>query len=161
MSAQADRHRPLSFQLDGDEVEVSVDHGRTLLEVLRHDLAKTGTHAGCRNGDCGACTVLIDGAPFKTCLVPAGRVEGASLQTVEGLADGEELHPVQEAFWKHNAFQCGFCTPGHMLCAVALLREEAKPSNGQIRDAIAGNLCRCTGYQQIVAAIESVDDDRA
>lgn len=154
-----DGRTPLAFDLDGQSVELDADPGRPLLEVLREDLNKTGTHWGCRNGDCGACTVLIDGEPYKTCLVPAARAEGTSITTVEGLADGSVLHPVQDAFWKKNAFQCGFCTPGHMLCAVALLRNEPAPSEEHIHDAIAGNLCRCTGYHQIVDAIKSVHDD--
>lgn len=140
---------PLALLLDGEQVNVDVDHGRSLVDVLRLDLGKRGTHLGCGNGDCGACTVLIDGDTYKACLVPCGRADTRRVDTVEGLADKGVLHPVQQAFWDANAFQCGFCLPGHLLCTVALSRTAGPATAAEVDEAIAGNLCRCTGYQQI------------
>jgi carbon-monoxide dehydrogenase small subunit len=133
---------------------VRTDASKPLADMLRDDLGLTGAHVGCRNGDCGACTVLVDGAPVKSCLVPSGRVHGHEVETLEGLATADELHPVQQAYWDANAFQCGFCLSGSVLCAVALLRDEPSPSDGQIDDALTGNLCRCTGYHQIRAGVQ-------
>jgi carbon-monoxide dehydrogenase small subunit len=133
---------------------VVTDAGKPLADMLRDDLGLTGTHIGCRNGDCGACTVLVDGQPVKSCLVPCGRVAGRQVETLEGLAPDDGLHPVQQAFWESNAFQCGFCLSGSVLCAVALLRTEPSPSAAEIDDALTGNLCRCTGYQQIRAGVQ-------
>jgi carbon-monoxide dehydrogenase small subunit len=137
---------------------VRTDGGKALVDLLRDDLDLTGTHVGCRNGDCGACTVLVDGEPVKSCLVPCARAEGREVETLEGLATGEALHPVQQAFWDANAFQCGFCLSGSVLCTVALLRAEPSPSAEEIEDALAGNLCRCTGYQQIRAGVQDAAD---
>jgi carbon-monoxide dehydrogenase small subunit len=133
---------------------VRTDGAKALVDMLRDDLQLSGPHTGCRNGDCGACTVLVDGEPMKSCLVPCGRVDGREVETLEGLATPDALHPVQQAFWDANAFQCGFCLSGSVLCAVALLRAEPSPSAIQIDDALTGNLCRCTGYQQIRAGVQ-------
>ena len=137
--------------------EVSHEHDvepRLLLsDFLRHELGLTGTHVGCEHGVCGACTVLWDGAPVRACLLFAIQLDGAALTTVEGLADGDRLHPIQEAFWATHGLQCGFCTPGILLTAKALLDENPSPDEAQIREAIGGNLCRCTGYHFIVEAI--------
>jgi carbon-monoxide dehydrogenase small subunit len=126
---------------------------RTLLEVLREELGLTGAKEGCGSGDCGACTVLVDGAPVSACLMLAGQVEGRQVLTVEGLSAGTELHPVQAAFAEYGAVQCGFCIPGMIMSAVALLDENPHPTDDEIRWGIAGNLCRCTGYSKIVEAI--------
>jgi carbon-monoxide dehydrogenase small subunit len=133
-----------------------VEPRTTLADFLRDDLDLTGTHVGCEHGVCGACTVLIDNQPVRSCLLFAVQLDGAEVTTVEGLADGERLHPLQEAFREHHALQCGFCTPGLLLTAKALLDEHPAPSDGEIREAIAGNLCRCTGYHFIVDAIRAV-----
>ena len=142
-----------AFTLDAEPVSVSVtDASTTLLDLLRQ-LGRTGTHAGCRNGDCGACTVLIDGEAYKSCLVPAYRADGTSVRTIQGLtANGERLHPVQQAFRDEDGFQCGFCLAGPVLCLTALLAADPDPAPESIVDSLAGNLCRCTGYQQIMTA---------
>ena len=124
-----------------------------LSDFLRHQLGLTGTHVGCEHGVCGACTVLLDGAAVRSCLLLAVQADGAHLLTVEGLADGERLHPLQEAFWTHHGLQCGYCTPGILLTAKAFLDEHPRPTRAEIREMLAGNLCRCTGYQFIVDAV--------
>lgn len=134
--------------------ELAVDTRAVLAEVLREELRLTGTHIGCGAGSCGACTVMLDGATVKSCCVLAADVDGADVMTVEGLASGE-LHPLQQAFVEHQGLQCGYCTPGMLLSALALLRENPDPSEDDIRRGIAGNLCRCTGYHQIVESIEA------
>ena len=140
--------------VNGDEVSLLVDPWRTLNEVLREDLNLTGTKLGCGTGDCGACTVIVDGRSVNSCLTLAVSVDGSSIQTVEGLApSGERLHPIQEAFIKEGAIQCGFCTAGMEMSALYLLSRNPSPGEEQIRAALSGNLCRCTGYNQIVAAI--------
>jgi aerobic carbon-monoxide dehydrogenase small subunit len=125
----------------------------TLADFLRDELRLTGTHLGCEHGVCGACTVLLEGSSVRSCLLLAVQADGASIETVEGLAQGEELHPIQEAFWAEHALQCGFCTPGFLMTAVELLRENPDPSEEEVRQAIAGNLCRCTGYVNIIKAV--------
>ena len=152
--AQMRRHAQLTLTVNGEEVEASFAPYKTLLEVLREDLGLTGTKHGCELGECGACAVLIDDEPQLSCLVLALECEGRAIDTVEGLARGAELHPLQAAFADLGAAQCGYCTPGLLMTAKALLAHEPHPSRERINEAISGNLCRCTGYQQIVEAIE-------
>jgi aerobic-type carbon monoxide dehydrogenase small subunit (CoxS/CutS family) len=148
------RQARLGMTVNGEQVEIAFAPYKTLLEVLREDLALTGTKHGCELGECGACAVLVDGTPQLSCLVLALECEGRSVATVEGMADGAELHPLQAAFADLGAAQCGYCTPGILLTAKALLEKEKNPSRERIKEAISGNLCRCTGYQQIFEAIE-------
>ena len=150
-------HRPnvhLRLRVNGEEVEVSFAPYKTLLEVLREDLGLTGTKHGCELGECGTCAVLVDGEPLLSCLTLAIECEGRSVETIEGLARGTELHPLQAAFADHGGSQCGYCTPGVIMTAKALLDREPNPSRERIKEATAGNLCRCTGYNQIVESIE-------
>lgn len=144
----------LRLRVNGDEHDAVVAGYKTLLEVLREDLGLTGTKHGCELGECGACAVLVDGVPQLSCLVLALECEGRQIETVEGLACGAELHPLQSAFADLGAAQCGYCTPGILMTAKALLEKEPNPSRERIREAVSGNLCRCTGYQQIFEAIE-------
>ena len=144
----------LGFSVNGETLEASFAPYKTLLEVLREDLRLTGTKHGCELGECGACAVLIDGEPQLSCLVLAAECEGRRIDTVEGMARGAELHPLQAAFADLGAAQCGYCTPGILMTAKALLERETHPSRERIKEAISGNLCRCTGYQQIFEAIE-------
>jgi aerobic-type carbon monoxide dehydrogenase small subunit (CoxS/CutS family) len=148
------RSQPLALTVNGDTLEAMFAPYKTLLEVLREDLGLTGTKHGCELGECGACAVLIDGEPQLSCLVLALECAGRRVETVEGLARGAELHPLQAAFADLGAAQCGYCTPGILMTAKALLEREKTPSRQRIREAISGNLCRCTGYQQIFEAIE-------
>ena len=148
------RHAHLLLSVNGEAVEASFAPYKTLLEVLREDLGLTGTKHGCELGECGACAVLIDGEPQLSCLVLALECEARAIETIEGMARGAELHPLQAAFADLGAAQCGYCTPGILLTAKALLAREPRPSASRIKEAISGNLCRCTGYQQIVEAIE-------
>ncbi len=141
------------LRVNGNNYHVNVETHRTLVEVLRETLGFTGTKKSCNEGECGACTVLMDGKPVASCLVLAVAAQGKEITTIEGLADGMRLHPVQEAFVKHAAIQCGFCTSGMVLTAKALLDENPEPTAADVRRAISGNLCRCTGYQQIVDAV--------
>jgi len=145
----------LHFTLDGRKVELTVPANRRLLDLLREDLDLTGTKEGCGIGECGACTVIIDGKAVNSCLVLAGQMNGSTVMTVEGLASAGVLHPLQENFLKYGAVQCGFCTPGMLMSAYALLQENPHPSEEEIKEAIAGNLCRCTGYKQIIKAMRS------
>jgi len=151
--------RNLSFTLNGEPVQVDIEPHLTLLQVLRDRLELTGTKEGCGMGECGACTVLLDGKTVNSCIFPALEVEGKSVTTIEGLADAKGgLHPIQKAFIEVGAVQCGFCTPGMVLSAKALLDETPKPTEEEIRNGIAGNLCRCTGYLQIVQAIKAASN---
>lgn len=146
----------IQLTVNGESVEALVDPNRTLVQFLREDLGLTGTKHGCGLGDCGACTVILDGKPVNSCLVLAVQAAGCEVLTIEGLAENGELHPIQKAFVEHQAIQCGFCSPGMMLSAKALLDENPKPTELEVRTAISGNLCRCTGYQKIVEAIQAV-----
>lgn len=149
----------LSFKLNGRNVSVEVSPNVLLVDLLREDLGLTGTKVGCREGECGACTVLLDGIPVNSCLLPALKVADRSITTIEGLAgkDGQ-LHPVQQAFMLEGAAQCGFCTPGMIMNAKALLDKNAKPEEKEIRHALSGVLCRCTGYHKIVQAVKTAGD---
>lgn len=143
------------LRVNGQVVEGSAPADRTLLRFLREDLGLTGTKCGCEIGECGACTVLLNGEPVCSCLVLVAAIQGADVLTVESLADGDELTDLQEAFLDYDAVHCGFCTPGLLMSAEALLRRNLSPSEMEIREAISGNLCRCTGYVQIVEAIQA------
>ena len=148
-----DMHQ-ISLTVNGREHELAVEARRTLADMLRHDLGYTGTHLGCEHGICGACTVIMDGAPVRACLVFGVQADGTEVRTVEGLADGEQLSDLQQAFSDHHALQCGFCTPGFLMPAEAYLAEDAAPlTEAQARELVASNLCRCTGYQGIVEAV--------
>jgi len=140
--------------VNGEQVEAAVEPNKTLVQFLREDLGLTGTKHGCGLGDCGACTVIMDGKPVNSCLVLAVQAHGREVLTIEGLAENGKLHPIQQAFVDKGAIQCGFCTPGMILSAKALLAENPQPTEQEIRTAISGNLCRCTGYQKIVEAIQ-------
>jgi len=142
------------FRLNGKEVKVITEANIRLLDLLRNNFDLTGTKEGCGVGECGACTVLLNGRAVNSCLVLAAQAEDAEIMTIEGLADGEALNLLQRNFLDHGAVQCGFCTPGMVLSASALLDQNPNPSEGDIKDAIAGNLCRCTGYKQIIDAVK-------
>ncbi|MCD6086796.1 MAG: (2Fe-2S)-binding protein [Candidatus Hydrothermae bacterium] len=144
----------VNFTVNGERVRLRVPANRTLLDILREDLGLTGTKRGCDTGECGACTVLMNGRSVNSCLVLAGEVEGAEIITVEGLGGEEALHPLQEAFLEEDAVQCGFCIPGMLMSAKYLLDRNPDPSEEEIREAISGNLCRCTGYIPIIRAIK-------
>ena len=145
--------RDITLTVNGIRHEVTVESRLSLVDFLRHGLGLTGSHVGCEHGACGACTVLVDGASVRGCLMLAVQANGAEVRTVEGLAaDAQTLHPLQQAFHEHHALQCGFCTPGMLMTLVELLAENPAPDSGEIREAISGNLCRCTGYQGIVRA---------
>jgi len=154
MNAPAPRTIHLTLRVNGEDHEVSFAAYKTLLEVLREDLDLTGTKHGCELGECGACAVLLDGEPRLSCLTLALECAGLPIETVEGLARGTQLHPLQAAFADLGGSQCGYCSPGMLMTAKALLEAEPSPSRERIREAISGNICRCTGYQQIVDAIE-------
>lgn len=146
--------RLIALQVNGNEYEIAVHPNRTLLEVLREDLRLTGTKEGCDDGSCGTCTVLLDGVPVRSCLCLALEAQGQAITTIEGLAAGQQLHPVQQAFVDQGAIQCGYCSPGMILTAKALLDRNPAPSETDIQRAISGNFCRCTGYNKIVTAIQ-------
>jgi aerobic carbon-monoxide dehydrogenase small subunit len=148
----------ITLTVNGESIEAAVESNQTLLQFLREDLGLTGTKHGCGLGDCGACTVILDGKPVNACLVLAVQSNGCEVLTIEGLAANGNLHPIQQAFVDKGAIQCGFCTPGMILSAKSLLQEKPKPTEQEIRTAISGNLCRCTGYQKIVEAIQEAAD---
>jgi carbon-monoxide dehydrogenase small subunit len=147
------KREEIVLKVNGMNYKVDIEPCRTLVEVLRDTVGLTGTKKSCNEGECGACTVLMDGKPVASCLVLAIDAQGKEILTIEGLAEGEKLHPIQEAFLKHGGIQCGFCTPGMVMSAKAFLDEHPKPTPAEVRKAIVGNLCRCTGYQQIVDSI--------
>ena len=144
----------VALNVNGKRYVVTVPVRRTLADVLREDLGLTGTHLGCEHGVCGACTILLDGQAVRSCLLLGVQADGHALMTVEGLSNGERLHPIQEAFWDAHGLQCGFCTPGFLMTISAFLKETPDPSEEEIREAIAGNLCRCTGYVNIIKAVQ-------
>lgn len=143
----------IKLEVNGKQEQVSVEPSKTLLHLLRDTLGLTGTKDGCRSGDCGACVVMLDGKPVNSCMVLAPQTEGSSVMTVEGLAKGNELHPLQRAFAENWAFQCGFCTPGMLVSCYALLESNNTPTRDEIQAAISGNFCRCTGYQAVIKAV--------
>ena len=148
----------IKFTLNGKLMEAEAPPHWTLLRLLREKLGLTGTKEGCGIGECGACTVLLDGMPVNACLVLAPKVEGTKIETIEGLGSRDSLHPLQKSFIDHGAIQCGFCTPGMLMSSKALLEENSNPTREEIKKAISGNLCRCTGYHQIIEAIEALGE---
>lgn len=146
----------VNFFLNDDPIELYVDANKTMLNILRDELCFTGTKEGCGAGECGACTVIVDGKPINACLVLAPEMDGMHISTIEGLSKNGELSPLQKSFVEHAALQCGFCTPGFVMSATALLMENPQPTRPEIVRAISGNLCRCTGYIRIIEAIEDV-----
>ena len=151
----------ITITINGERYERDVAEHRTLLHFLRHDLGLTGTKEGCGAGECGACTIIMDGRAVNSCLVLAVEADGSELETIEGVAGGGTLSVVQEAFHDHHAVQCGFCTPGMVMSATDLLRRNPHPTRDEIIDGIEGNFCRCTGYQQIIEAIQAAADGAA
>jgi len=149
----------LTMRLNGEEVSIQIRADALLLDVLRDQLGLMGTKEACGQGECGACTVLLDGQPVTSCLVPALKAQGREVLTVEGLASGGELHPLQKAFIEHGAVQCGYCTPGMLMSAKALLDRNPHPTEEEVKEAISGNICRCTGYVKIVEAIKAAAAD--
>jgi carbon-monoxide dehydrogenase small subunit len=145
----------VSVEVNGTTYEREVEARRLLIHFLRDDLELTGSHVGCDTGNCGACSVLLDGTLVKSCMLLAVQADGATIETVEGLAEDEQLSPLQQAFSDHHALQCGYCTPGMLMSATALLRESPRPSDEEIAKAIQGNICRCTGYWNIVKAVKA------
>jgi aerobic-type carbon monoxide dehydrogenase small subunit (CoxS/CutS family) len=150
---------PLTMTVNNREVAVEIQADELLVDVLRDRLGLTGTKIGCNEGECGACTIIMDDEPVLSCLVPALRAQGRKILTIEGLSDGDALHPLQQAFVDHGAVQCGYCIPGFIMSAKALLDLNPHPNRDEIKEAVAGNLCRCTGYVKILEAIEAVAAD--
>ena len=154
-----DKH-DIALTINGRDYAVSVEARRTLADVIREDCGQTGTHIGCEHGVCGACTVIVDGAPVRSCLMFGVQADGSDIRTVEGLAHGDQLHPMQQAFRENHALQCGFCTPGFLMLSVAVLEREPDISDEDLVDVLSSNLCRCTGYVNIVKAVRSVAAQR-
>jgi carbon-monoxide dehydrogenase small subunit len=151
--------REITLTINGTVHTVSVEPRRTLVDVIRDDCGQTGTHIGCEHGVCGACTVLVDNEPLRSCLMFAVQADGRSIRTVEGLQTGDALHPMQEAFMRHHALQCGFCTPGFLMLAVAALEKRQELNREELVDILSSNLCRCTGYENIIKAVQAVAAD--
>jgi carbon-monoxide dehydrogenase small subunit len=149
------RKTALSLEVNGKNYDIAVEPRRNLADALREDCGLTGTHLGCEHGVCGACTVLVDGKPVRACLMFALQARGKPVRTVESLADGEKLHPLQQAFWEHHGLQCGFCTPGFLMLAAGVLESEPDISDEDLRHVLSSNLCRCTGYQNIIKAVRA------
>lgn len=147
--------RDITLNINGCDFAASVEPRRTLVDVIRDDCGQTGTHIGCEHGVCGACTVLIDDEPMRSCLMFAVQADKRRIRTVEGLAEGDKLHPMQEAFVRHHALQCGFCTPGFLMLAVGALEKNPNLNDEQIVDLLSSNLCRCTGYENIIKAVKA------
>ncbi len=147
--------RSIVLNVNGTDYPVAVEPRKTLADTIRDDCGLTGTHLGCEHGVCGSCTVIFDGQPVRSCLMFAVQAEGASIRTVEGLADGETLHPVQQAFMDHHGLQCGFCTPGFLMLAVSALENAPDMSDEELKNVLSSNLCRCTGYQNIFKAVRA------
>jgi carbon-monoxide dehydrogenase small subunit len=147
--------RPITLNINGQDFAVSVEPRRTLVDAIRDDCGQTGTHIGCEHGVCGACTVLVDGEPMRACLMFAVQADGRRIRTVEGLASGDKLHPMQQAFMQHHALQCGFCTPGFLMLVVGALEKNPDLNDEEMLDILSSNLCRCTGYQNIVKAVKA------
>ncbi len=150
----------IKITVNGKNYELQVKEDAVLLDVIREDLGLTGTKRGCEIGECGACTVIMNGKTVNSCLVPAVQADGSAIKTIEGVGGDGRLHPLQASFLEHDAVQCGFCTPGMVLSAVNLLEHNPAPAEQEIKEAIAGNLCRCTGYQQIVEAVKAVKTNK-
>ncbi len=148
----------ITLTVNGRVTKISVEPRKLLVDVLREDLGLTGTHVGCEHGVCGTCTVLLDGRSIRSCICFAVQADGAEIRTVESLASGAQLHPLQDAFWEKQGLQCGYCTPGMLMRSVELIEENPKPTLQDVRDGIAGNLCRCTGYQYICEAVVAAAD---
>jgi carbon-monoxide dehydrogenase small subunit len=147
---------PVKVTVNGVEYEREVEARKLLIHFVRDDLDLTGSHIGCDTGNCGACSMIVDGTLVKSCMMLAVQADGATIETVEGLADGDELTPLQRAFSEHHALQCGYCTPGMLMSATALLRDNPSPSDDEIKKALQGNICRCTGYWNIFEAVKAV-----
>ena len=145
----------INLTINGRSHAVSVEARKTLADVIREDCGQTGTHLGCEHGICGACTVIVDGAPVRSCLMFGVQADGAEIRTVEGLANGNELHPMQRAFTEHHALQCGYCTPGFLMLATSVLEREPDISDDDLLDVLSSNLCRCTGYVNIIKAVRA------
>jgi aerobic carbon-monoxide dehydrogenase small subunit len=147
--------RAITLVVNGKDYDVTAEPRRTLVDVIRDDCGQTGTHIGCEHGVCGACTVLVDGEPVRSCLMFAVQADGRSIRTVEGLQQGDQLHPMQQAFMRHHALQCGFCTPGFLMLAVGVLEKRPDLDEDELLDILSSNLCRCTGYASIVEAVRA------
>lgn len=143
----------ITLNINGEDHRVQVEPRRTLADTIRDDCGKTGTHIGCEHGVCGSCTIIVDGEPMRSCLMFAVQADGRKLRTVEGLAKGEELHPLQRAFIDNHGLQCGFCTPGFLMLATSVLEKDPNIADADLLDALSSNLCRCTGYQNIIKAV--------
>jgi carbon-monoxide dehydrogenase small subunit len=150
--------RDIVLNINGVEHPIRIESRRTLVDAIRDDCGHTGTHIGCEHGVCGACTVLLDGQPVRSCLMFAPQAEGKAIRTVEGLAKNGEFHPLQRAFMEHHALQCGFCTPGFLMLATGMLEQNPHISDEELLDGLSSNLCRCTGYKNILAAVQAVRD---
>jgi len=154
----SDKH-DITLNINGRDHAISVDARRTLADAIRDQCGQTGTHVGCEHGVCGTCTVLLDGAPVRSCLIFAVQGADKAIRTVEGLAEGDELHPLQRSFMKHHALQCGFCTPGFLMLALGILESEPDIGDSDLRAALSSNLCRCTGYANIVKAVRAAAEE--